>query len=123
MSEYRSVDDVLNKCCGVIGFSSYEQPPDINSQDIFGNTPLGVVVTWGDLEAAKLLVENGADLNIHMEDGNTPLHEAIEMGEFEIARYLLSKGADAEIRNNEGKLARDLCWEGEWAGIFGETET
>ena len=33
----------------------------------------------GDLEAAKLLVENGADLNIHMEDGNTPLHEAIEM--------------------------------------------
>jgi hypothetical protein len=45
------------------------------------------------------------------------LHHAVHMSEFGIAKRLVELGADQTVRNNEGKLARDLCWSGEWEGI------
>ena len=50
-------------------------------------------------------------------DGDTALIHAIRMGEFTVARLLIARGANRDIRNDEGKLARDYCWEGEWKGL------
>lgn len=120
MSKYSCVNDVLKVVWGVVEFSGFDQAPKVNSIGIFGNTPIKIVTTWGDLEAVKLLVENGANIEARLEEGNTPLHYAIFMGKFHIARYLINRGANQHIRNEEGKLPKDLCLEGEWASLFGD---
>jgi len=48
----------------------------------------------GEVEAVRLLLAGGADVNIASGDGMTPLHWAAERGESEIARLLLAAGAD-----------------------------
>jgi ankyrin repeat protein len=119
MSKHGNVDAVLDAVWeAAVEFSGSERP-EVNSVGMFGNTPISVAITWGDLEAVKLLVEAGANIDVQMERGSTPLHEAISAGEFDIARYLVRMGADQTIKNDEGKLPRDMCWEGEWDGIFG----
>lgn len=121
MLSYNSVAEVLEKVRdSAVEFSNLDNPPLVNSVGFFGNTPLHVAITWGDLEAVKLLVENGADINLAGELGETPLHHAIAMAEFQVARYLVILGANQNVLNSEGKLPRDLCWEGEWESIFGK---
>ena len=106
-----------------VEFWSAPDPLEVNTTGSFGNTPIFTVITWGDLEAVGVLLEAGAEINYSGEHGETPLHHAIQMGQFDIARYLVSRGADTEAINVEGKTPRDCCWEGEWDGIFGESQT
>ena len=58
----------------------------------------------GEMEAAKLLIERGADLNVRQEDGGTPLHIAIALGRAEIAELLIKKGADVAAKNQGGQV-------------------
>ena len=51
----------------------------------------------------KLLVDNGADINIRNKYGNTPLHIASINGNNKIIWYLKSHGADIKAKNNDGK--------------------
>lgn len=124
MVRFESLDQVLRAVAdGSTEFLAYDEtPPGVNDRGIFGNVPLIPVTTWGSLSGVELLLRGGADVNAVCEAGNTPLHHAIQMGEFAVARLLLANGADPTIRNAEGKLARDLCWEGEWPGIFGASD-
>ena len=117
--EYKNVTDVLERVWGVLEFEDHEKVPEVDSVGILGNTPLKIVISWGDIDAVKLLIEGGADINAVMEDGNTPLHHSILMGEFRISRILVENGAKQNIKNDEGRLPKELCWEGEWEGIFG----
>lgn len=117
MSGYQSAQEVLEAVAAATYFSSEVGRPDVNTINIFGDRPLQVVITWGDLEAVELLLDAGAPLNAKNEDGNTALHHALEMGHFEIARRLIGAGADQTIRNDEGKLPKDMCWEGEWENL------
>jgi ankyrin repeat protein len=121
MSTAHTCDDVLRAVVAdSTEFFSYgDQPPGVNDRGAFGNVPLIPVITWGDWNSVESLLRAGADVNAVCERGNTPLHHAIGMGEFAIARLLLAHGADPTVRNQEGKLAKDLCWEAEWPGIFG----
>ena len=121
MSGFQTVDDVLDAVrANSVEFGNYESRPGVNAKGFFGNVPLHPAITWGDSDAVELLLKAGADVNIPGERGDTPLHHAIQMGEFKIARRLVIAGADREARNDEGKAPRDLCWEGEWPGIFGD---
>ena len=120
MMKFETVESVLDAVMdGSTEFGNYEQRPTVNSKGFFGNVPLIPVITWGSEKAVELLLEAGADINALCEDGNTPLHHAIQMGEFKIARMLVAHNAKQDIRNGEGKRPCDLCWEGEWPGIFG----
>lgn len=122
MERFESLDQVLRAVVnGSTEFMAYEEAlPKVNDRGIFGNVPLIPVITWGSLSGAELLLRAGADVSAVCERGNTPLHHAIQLAEFALARLLLANGADPTIRNAEGKLPTELCWEGEWPGIFGD---
>jgi ankyrin repeat protein len=67
---------------------------DVNSRNEFGAPPLIDVVTLGNYELAKLLLELGAPPNIESKVVGTPLHCAVENGEIELVNLLLEYGAD-----------------------------
>jgi hypothetical protein len=58
------------------------------------DTPLHLAAFYSQLEAAKLLIENGADVNV--KGGCTPLHIAVANGDSAMVRLLLEKGADPD---------------------------
>ena len=68
----------------------------------FGITPLAWAALNGKTEAAKLLIEKGADVNAQNRDGATPLHAAAFLGYPEMAKLLIEKGADINAQNHEG---------------------
>ena len=56
-------------------------------------------------EAAKLLIENGADLGLQTEKGETALMYAIKRGFTDIAKKLIDKGANLDLEDNDGITA------------------
>ena len=56
----------------------------------------------------KILVENGADINIKDSDGNTILLNATECGYADIIKLLVDAGADINITGDFGQTA--LHW-------------
>lgn len=68
----------------------------------FGDTPLHIVAIWGDLEAARVLVEAGAEIDARGEHQFTPLHEAVSQGKIEVAEFLLKHGANPRLESDMG---------------------
>jgi hypothetical protein len=62
-------------------------------------TPLHDAIREGDLDTAKRLIAEGADVSATNKRGNTALHTAARYGRIEIAELALAKGADLEARN------------------------
>ncbi len=76
---------------------------DINATNAVGENALHCVIVWGDYESAKILIENGIDIQKHGDQGYTPLHEACAFGHKNIVELLLQNGADPFART-EGHL-------------------
>ena len=74
---------------------------EINSMDLSNNTPSDWAVFKNQIMIAKLLLQNGADVN--MGHGgtifNTPLHVAAGFGCLEMVEMLIRKGADIEAKD------------------------
>ena len=71
------------------------------------STPLITAATFGRTEAARALIEAGADVDKRSADGATALLTAAFLGRTEIVAALLEAGADRELRNNTGSTALD----------------
>jgi ankyrin repeat protein len=99
--EYADVADVLARIQHVTEFLGVKLI-DPNQRGIFGNTPLTVAVVWGDLDAARILLDAGAEVNAKVEDGQTPLHFAVEFGNLDIVRLLVGRGASLDLRDDDG---------------------
>ncbi|NOS69213.1 MAG: ankyrin repeat domain-containing protein [Verrucomicrobia bacterium] len=82
------------------GYVAFES---INDTNTFGSNALHCAIVWGDYESARILIENGINIQQKGEDGCTPLHFACQFGQKEIAKLLLEKGADPYART-EGNL-------------------
>lgn len=65
---------------------------DINAIDEYGYTPLHSAAKNGYLEIVKVLVEQGADVNIRTVDGKTPAQLA-EAEYPQVAAYLIQRTA------------------------------
>ena len=67
-------------------------------------TPLHIAVMHKQLETAKILIENGAEVNVDVgyRSGFTPLFSAVNEKLFEIAKLLIQNGA--EINSEEREL-------------------
>lgn len=79
---------------------------DVNQKGGFGNTPLNVASTRGDVEEVDALLDGGANPNIQGEHGCTPLHDAVGQGHIEVVRRLLQRGASSLILNDAGVTPR-----------------
>lgn len=67
---------------------------DVNATSSDGDNALHCVVRWGDLAAAKALIDAGIDINKAGDLGYTPLHVACMEGNGEMVKFLIDKGAD-----------------------------
>ena len=72
----------------------------INVFDEMSHTPLMRAAIGGQVEAVKLLIAAGADINAHDNSriGNTAINEVAGDGDFEMIEVLLEAGADPTIR-------------------------
>jgi ankyrin repeat protein len=72
---------------------------NINEFDETQHTPLMSTVREHNIAFTKILLDAGADVNVHDEPniGNTAISEAVHEGENEIAALLLSHGANPTI--------------------------
>ncbi|ANV98602.1 hypothetical protein BBW65_07245 [Helicobacter enhydrae] len=73
----------------------------------YGETPLLKVTgrKVNDVELAKVLLGNGADVNAQDTQGNTPLYHAIMNRNKKMIQLLLDNGADMYIKNKRGDSA------------------
>ena len=71
---------------------------DLEAQDKFVGTALHWAALTGNADAARILIEAGADLNTHARgDATTALHVAAQTGSVEeVAAVLIEAGAETE---------------------------
>ncbi len=75
-------------------------------------TPLHQAIQVGNTDLARLLVENGAEVEATDSDGLAPLHLAAVKGEKLLVELLLTSGADVDVRNAHGYTPLHLAVEG-----------
>ena len=89
---------------------------DLNSKGSSRDeTALIIAACQGHYEVVKLLVNEGADLNIQNDEGVTAQFCAVFFGQLEIVQVLSDAGADPNIVNSLDLTAMDLVsveWDG-----------
>jgi ankyrin repeat protein len=70
-----------------------------------GSTPLHYAALHGHIEIARLLLQNGADVNVKSDRGRTPLYCAAWNGHIDVFHLLVENGADLEAQDNTGMRA------------------
>ena len=86
---------------------------DVNlpSNNGFQVYPIHSAVAGSYNDIVRMLLENGAQVNVKQQAGATPLHSAAQSGNLELLILLLEKGAETNIRMEGGKLPADLARE------------
>jgi len=77
------------------------------------------VTEEGAVEAMKLCVEHGADVNAFNANGQTALHRAAQRGANKIVQYLADQGAKLDMKDKQGRTALDLASGGAAGGRGG----
>ncbi len=81
---------------------------DINfKEQMSGATPLMSAITFNQIDIAKMLITEGADLSLKNNDGSTPLHIAAFFGRIEMVQMLIDADADKTLKNNFGATPRE----------------
>jgi ankyrin repeat protein len=81
-----------------------------DDDDVEHLTPLHIACLCGQLECVKLLLANGAPLDVKDFFGNTPLYAAIDNGDnLDCIKLLLNHGADIHDKNNIGDTALHIA--------------
>ena len=76
---------------------------DIDAFNTEGLSPLHIAVIKGNIEVAKLLISEGASIDLNDSKwGSSPLLYACQNGRTKIVRMLLENGADINAKNDEG---------------------
>lgn len=96
----KALRELLDQVESVPDFSGIKLN-QVNDTNSFGDNALHCVCVWGDIEAAKLLVENGINIEQQGEGGFTPLKVAQDFAKHELVKYLISIGANKEALNAE----------------------
>ncbi len=83
------------------------------------NQPLHACIALSrDLETVRLLIAQGADVNMAQAGGYTPLHQAAAAGLVELTKSLLEAGAHPDVRCDQGKTPADYARERSHDGVL-----
>ncbi len=108
----RSLNEVLQSTSDCL-FPEHlgEQPVEIGSTDVDGDTPLHVLLWRKDTNGALLLIQHGANVNAVGDMGETPLHVAIRQGDVAAIQAMLAAGARTDIVSEFGQTSSSLAKE------------
>jgi len=67
------------------------------------------VTEASSIEAVKLCVERGVDVNAFNTNGQTALHSAVARGAENLVRYLAEHGAKLDMKNKQGRTPLDIA--------------
>ena len=81
---------------------------DVKDNDTLNGpkSPLQMAVAFEDIESTKVLIKNGANVNLMFSEGiggNSPLHLAVMTGNMDMILLLLNHGADVNAKEVSGK--------------------
>ena len=80
------------------------------SRNPMRNQPLHACIALsGNCETVRILIAQGADVNMTQAGGYTPLHQAAAAGLEELTRILLEAGADPGLCCDQGKTPADYA--------------
>lgn len=80
-----------------------ESGADVNYSDKqYRNTPLHNATHFGQVEIVKILLAQGADVDVKDNRGDTPLLMAVDEGHTETAIMLINNGADINMTGSHG---------------------
>ena len=83
-------------------FVSKEGKGTIDEKNTEGQTPLICAIENNKLDVAKILIDNGANINTADNEGESPLISAIWNEHLEMAKTLVDKGANINAADNRG---------------------
>ena len=81
-----------------------------NTRTPEGMTPLVIAAVSGAVDITRILIDHGADLNIRAADGFSALMYAPSYDHVRVAIALIEAGANPELVDQNGRTARDLCF-------------
>ncbi len=82
------------------------------SRNPLHNQPLHACIALSrDAETVRILIAQGADVNMEQAGGYTPLHQAAAAGLEELTRILLDAGANPASLCHQGKTPADYARE------------
>ncbi|MCP4787714.1 MAG: PQQ-binding-like beta-propeller repeat protein [Fuerstiella sp.] len=87
-----------------------------------GMTALNTAAVYGQTQAAEVLINNGADVNLSSNDGNTALHIASFFAHVELVELLLKNGASVTAESKRGETPIDVV-STEWSPQLEQTYT
>ncbi len=74
---------------------------DINAMDSDGDTPLKYSIKYDDINMTKLLIKNGANIDLKPHDLNKLLHSSIRILDIELTKLALKIGADINAKSED----------------------
>jgi ankyrin repeat protein len=74
----------------------------INIPNDFNFYPIHTACIKNNYKILKLLIKNGASINLINNKLDTPLHIACKKKNFSIIKLLIDNGADIYLKNNKG---------------------
>ncbi|AYL96879.1 ankyrin repeat domain-containing protein [Mucilaginibacter celer] len=84
---------------------------NLQSNNGFNVFPIHSAAAGNYTDIARMLIENGAKVNVVQQAGATPLHSAAQNGNLDLIILLLENGAEVYTRMEGGKLPADLARE------------
>ena len=89
--------------------TSDDQYAFISQDDVIECAPLHYAVFRNNIEAATILLDNKANIDVADFEGQTPLHLAALNGNVEIFKLFFARGADVLLTENDGTTVLQLA--------------
>lgn len=96
--KWRNADELLKICSDTLLIENIDN--GVNSKNASNEIPMHLAAYWGDVEAIKLLVSMGSEIDAPGDCDCTPLYDAVSFGNIDAAKLLLELGASPFSQND-----------------------
>ena len=103
----KKIEEIYNLCAQTGAWYGIEIK-HFDQRNFMEDTVLHTVCSWGDVEAVKVLVAAGANVNAKGDLGSTPLFNALMGRSLDVISFLLKSGADPGVANDHKWMVLNL---------------